>query len=80
MTWLAPHEARPGRRPVCCGWRGWTGYHTRSRIEAKMRCLKAFGDRTATEDPNGKTAEIHIRIALVNRFPALGAAKIVRVA
>lgn len=23
----------------------WMGYHARSRIEAKMRCLKALGDR-----------------------------------
>ncbi len=22
----------------------WTGYHARSRIKAKMRCLKAFGE------------------------------------
>ena len=25
-------------------WKRWTGYHVRSRIEAKMRCLKAFGE------------------------------------
>jgi hypothetical protein len=28
-------------------WKRWTGYHTRSRIEAKMRCLKSFGERIA---------------------------------
>ena len=28
-------------------WKRWTGYHARSRIEAKMRCLKAFGERIA---------------------------------
>ena len=26
-------------------WKRRTGYHARSRIEAKMRCLKAFGER-----------------------------------
>ena len=26
-------------------WKRWTGYHARSRIEAKMRCLKSFGER-----------------------------------
>jgi len=56
-----------------------TGYHARSRIEAKMRCLKAFGERIAARDPDRQTAEIQIRIALMNRFSALGTAEIVRV-
>ena len=53
-------------------WKRWTGYHARSRVEAKMRCLKAFGERIASRDPDRQTAEIHIRIALMNRFNALG--------
>jgi hypothetical protein len=57
-----------------------TGYHARSRIEAKMRSLKAFGERIAARDPDRQTAEIQIRVALMNRFSALGTAKIVRVA
>ncbi len=61
-------------------WKQWTGYHARSRIEAKMRCLKAFGERIAARDPDRQTTEIHIRIALMNRFSALGTAEIVRVA
>lgn len=61
-------------------WKRWTGYHARSRIEAKMRCLKAFGERISARDPDRQTAEIHIRIALMNRFSALGTAEIVRVA
>ena len=61
-------------------WKRWTGYHVRSRIEAKMRCLKAFGERIAARDPDRQTAEIQIRIALMNRFSALGRADIVRVA
>lgn len=61
-------------------WKRWTGYHARSRIEAKMRCLKAFGERIAARDPDRQTAEIQIRIALINRFNALGTAEIVRVA
>lgn len=61
-------------------WKRWTGYHVRSRIEAKMRCLKAFGERTAARDPDRQTGEIQIRIALMNRFAALGTAEIVRVA
>ena len=61
-------------------WKRWTGYHARSRIDAKMRCLKAFGDRIAARDPDRQTAEIQIRVALLNRVPALGTAEIVRVA
>jgi len=61
-------------------WKRWTGYHARSRIEARMRCLKAFGERIAARDPDRQTAEIHIRIAIMNRFSALGTAEIVRVA
>jgi hypothetical protein len=61
-------------------WKRWTGYHARSRIEAKMRCLKAFGERIAPRDPDRQTAEIQICIALINRFNALGTAEIVRVA
>ena len=61
-------------------WKRWTGYHARSRAEAKMRCLKAFGDRIMARDPDRRTAEIHVRVALMNRFSALGRAEIVRVA
>ena len=61
-------------------WKRWSGYHARSRVEAKMRCLKAFGERIASRAPDRQTAEIHIRIALMNRFNALGTAEIERVA
>jgi hypothetical protein len=73
--------------------RDTTGYHARSRIEANplmvcgqtiagqwMRCLKAFGERIAARHPDSQTAEIQIRVALINRFNALGTAEIVRVA
>ena len=65
------------RRAFC---KRWTGHHARSRIEAKMRCLKAFSERIAARDPERQTAEIHIRIALMNPFNALGTGEIVRVA
>jgi hypothetical protein len=46
----------------------WTGHHVRSRIEAKMRCLNAFGQRIAARHPESQTAEIQIRVALIHRF------------
>ena len=61
-------------------WKRLTGYHARSRAEAKMGCLKSFGDRLMARDPDRQTAEIHVRVALMNRFSALGQAEIVRVA
>jgi hypothetical protein len=61
-------------------WKRRTGYHARSRIEAKMRCLKAFGERISARDPDRQTAEIQIRVALINRCNALGIAEIVRIA
>ena len=45
-----------------------------------MRRLKAFGERITSRDPKGQTAEIHIPVALMNRFSALGSAEITRVA
>ena len=41
-----------------------------------MRCFMSFGQRIDAR----QTAEIHIRIALMNRFNALGTAEIVHVA
>ena len=61
-------------------WKRWSGYHVRSRIEAKMKCLKAFGERIASRDPDRQTAEVQIRVALMNHFNALGTAEIKRVA
>ena len=57
-----------------------SGYHARSRIEAKMRCLRAFGERIAARDSDRQTAEIQMRVALMNRFSVLGTAEIIRVA
>jgi hypothetical protein len=45
-----------------------------------MRRLKSFGERIMARDPDRQTAEIHTRIALMNRFSALGTAEIMRVA
>jgi len=62
------------------GWKRRSGYPARSRAEAKMRCLKALGERIAARVPDRHTAEIRIRIAVMNRCAALGTAKIVRLA
>lgn len=60
-------------------WKRWTGYLAQSRIEAKLRCLKTFEERIAARAPDRQTAEIQIRVALMNRFFALRIVEIIRV-
>ena len=44
-------------------WKRWSCYHIRSRIEAKMRGFKSFGERLASRDPDRQTAEIEVSSA-----------------
>ena len=43
-----------------------------------MRCLKACGERISAREPDRQTAEIQIRVALINRFKALRIAKFIQ--
>ncbi len=53
-------------------WRNWSGYHRRSRAEAKMHCMKPLGLRLRSRDFDRQGAEVQIRAAVMNRFTALG--------
>ena len=53
-------------------WRRWSGYHRRSRVETKMHCLKLMGQSLMARDFDRQVAEIQIRIAILNRYTALG--------
>ncbi len=53
-------------------WRRWSGYHRRSRVEAKMNCMKLLGQKLMARDFDRQTAELQIRIAILNRYTALG--------
>jgi len=53
-------------------WRRWSGYHRRSRVETKMHCLKLMGQVLMARDFDRQGAEIQIRIAVLNRYTALG--------
>jgi hypothetical protein len=70
------HETRRIGR---ANWKRSVGYHVRSRVEARMNCLKAFGERIASRDADRQTAEVQIRIAIMNRYNALGTAEITAV-
>ena len=71
---------RASRRFGRAIWRTWSGYHRRSLIEAKMRCMKRLGERLMSRPPHRQTAELQIRAALLNRFTALGTPETIRVA
>ena len=53
-------------------WRKWSGYHRRSRIETKMNCLELLGQKLMSWDFDRQTAELQVRIAILNRLTALG--------
>lgn len=53
-------------------WRRWSGYHRRSRVETKMHCIKLLGQSLMARDFERQVAEIQIRIAVLNRYTALG--------
>ncbi|GBQ23367.1 transposase [Gluconacetobacter sacchari DSM 12717] len=53
-------------------WRRWSGYHRRSRVETKMHCIKLLGQRLTARDFDRQVTEVHIRVAILNRFTALG--------
>ncbi len=75
------HEAlRASRRFGRAIWRRWSGYHRRSRVETKMRRLKALGERIVSRDFERQVAELHVRVAAPNRFTALGTPVTQRVA
>lgn len=59
-------------------WKKLSEYHRRSRVEAKMRCLKLLGERIMARDFDRQDAEVQIRIALMNRFTSLGTPQTVR--
>ena len=71
---------RASRRFGRAIWRNWSGYHRRSLVEAKMRCLKLLGERLTARTSSRQTAELQIRAALLNRFTQLGTPETVRVA
>ena len=59
------------RRFGRANWKKLSGYHRRSRVEAKMRCLKLLGERIMAKDFDRQDAELQIRIvsqALSNQW------------
>lgn len=53
-------------------WRQWSGYHRQSRVETKMHCVKLMGQSLMARDFERQVAEVQLRIAVLNRYTALG--------
>ena len=56
-------------------WKSWSGYHQRSLVETKMRCIKRFGERACLEPSSAKstncTSEPPFSIGLLNGCPQM---------
>lgn len=53
-------------------WKKWSGYHRRSLVETKMHCFKRLGERVMARTFEPQVVELHVRVALLNRFTQLG--------
>ena len=53
-------------------WRRWSGYHRRSRVDAKMNCLNLLGQLLMARDFDRQVAELQVRIAVLNGYTTLG--------
>ena len=53
-------------------WKKWIGYHRRSLVETKMNCFKRLGERVMARTFERQVTELHIRVALLNRFSQFG--------
>ena len=53
-------------------WKRWSGDHRRSRVETKMHCIKLMSQSLMARDFDRQVAEIQVRIAVLNRYTALG--------
>jgi hypothetical protein len=60
-------------------WRRWSGYHRRSLVETKTRCVKLMGERVTARNFDHQVAELQVRAAILNRFTWLGTPETVRV-
>ena len=48
------------------------GIAAESRVETKMHCVKLMGQSLMARDFERQVAEVQIRIAVLNRYTALG--------
>lgn len=84
-------ESRPrasARKAILCAmlrlgrriWKCWSGYHRRSLVEAKMRCVKQMGELVMARDFDRQVVELQVRAGILNLFTQLGTPETARVA
>ena len=61
------------------GWQQSSGYHLRSLVESKMRCLKQLGERVSARVFESQQVQMHLRGLILNQFMQLGRCHTVRV-
>ena len=61
-------------------WKKWSGYHRRSLAETKMHCFKRLGERVVARTFERQVVELHVRVAILNRFTHMGRPQTVAVA
>ena len=61
-------------------WKRWSGYHRCSLVKTKMSCIKRLGERVMSRTCERQVNELHIRVAILNRFTELGCPQTVAVA
>jgi hypothetical protein len=58
----------------------WRGYHRRSLVETKMHWFKRLGECVMARTFERRFVELHVRVALLDRFSQLGRSVTVAVA
>ncbi len=53
-------------------WKKCSGYHRRSLVETKMHCFRRLGERVSARAFDRQVVELHVRVALLNRFSQIG--------
>jgi hypothetical protein len=53
-------------------WKTWRGYYRRSLVDTKMHYFKRLGERVMVRTFEPQVVELHVRVALINRFSQLG--------
>ena len=54
--------------------------YRRSLVETKMHCFKRLGERVTARTFDRQVVELHVRVALLNRFSQIGRPQTVPVA
>lgn len=53
-------------------WKTCSGYHRRSLVETKTHCFKRLGERVTARTFERQVVELHVPVALLNRFSQIG--------